>query len=301
MLTLFAVPKAFRGHTGLIQRNAIGSWGRLGGDSRVVLFGDEDGTAAVAREFNLDHVPEIARNEFGTPLVNSLFEAVAELVPDGELCYVNSDVILLDDFLPAIDRVRLRTNDFLVVGECWNLDLRTPVPFDDPSWQAEIRHDVSESATRRGRWFIDYFAFSHDLYQQLPPFAVGRAGFDNWLVWKACDLGATVVDATRVVTAVHQRHDYAHVRGGREWSYEGPEAVRNRELAGGSEHLYTIDHAGHLLTSRRIHRRPIWLHRPRWIRSSLAVTRPVRHRLGLRASTLQRLRKRVEPLGGRRR
>jgi 5,10-methylene-tetrahydrofolate dehydrogenase/methenyl tetrahydrofolate cyclohydrolase len=50
MLTFFGVPKAFRGHTGIIQRNAIGSWARLGRGSRVVLFGDEEGTAEVARE-----------------------------------------------------------------------------------------------------------------------------------------------------------------------------------------------------------------------------------------------------------
>src|SRR6185503_19261185 len=79
MLTLFAIPKAFRGHTGIIQRNAIGSWARLGGGSRVILFGDEEGTAAVPRELHLEHVPEVERNEFGTPLVSALFRAAREV------------------------------------------------------------------------------------------------------------------------------------------------------------------------------------------------------------------------------
>ena len=309
MVTLFAIPKAFRGHTGVIQRNAIGSWVGLGGGSRVVLFGDEEGTAAVARESHVEHVPEVARNEFGTPLVSALFHEARKLAAHDVLCYVNSDVILLGDFLPALERVQTRARGFLMVGECWDLDLRTPVPFDEPSWQAQIRRQVSESAVRRGSSAVDYFAFSRDLYDELPPFAVGRAGFDNWLVWKACTLGATVVNASPVVTAVHQHHDYSHVRGGREWSYRGPEAVRNIQLAGGRELLYGIDHASHILTSRRLRRQ---LPRPRWTRFdehwdawlgrvtwlALEATRPVRHRLGLRAATFRRLRSGVTRWSG---
>lgn len=298
MLTIFAIPKPFRGQTGIIQRNAIGSWARLGGGTRIVLFGAEEGTAEVAHELHLDHVPEVARNEFGTPLVSALFQAARGLSAHHVLCYVNSDIVLLGDFLPALERVRARTRRFLMVGECWNLDLPAPVPFDDPSWQAQILRQVSESAVSRGSWYIDYFAFSRDLYGEIPAFAIGRAGFDNWLVWKARALGATVVNASPVVTAVHQQHDYSHVRGGREWSYGGPEAIRNVELAGGREHLYRIDHASHILTPRGLRRR-----RPRWTRleyhwdswlgratwRALEATRPFRHRLGIRAETFRRV------------
>lgn len=299
MLTVFAIPKAFHGHTGVIQRNAIASWTRLGGGSRVVLFGDEDGTAELAREHRLEHVPDVARNEFGTPLISALFQAARERSEHDVLGYVNSDIILMGDFLEALERVRARTRRFLMIGECWNLDLRTPWPFGHPSWSAELRARVDESGVRRGSWYIDYFVFSRDLYPEVPPFAVGRAGFDNWLVWKARTLGAAVVDAGSVVTAVHQQHDYSHVRGGREWSYRGPEAVRNVVLAGGAEHLYGLDHASHVLTSRGMRRRPPpWTrfdhHWDAWLGSlswrALEATRPVRHRLGLHATTLRRIR-----------
>ncbi len=291
MVTLFAIPKAFRGHTGVIQRNAIGSWARLGEASRVVLFGDEEGTAEVARELHVDHVPEIERNEFGTPLVSALFHEARRLGADDELCFVNSDVLLLSDFLPAIERVRRRASDHLMIGECWDLDLRAPVAFGDPAWEAGVLRHVAGSAVLRGVWAIDWFVFNRDLYDELPPFAVGRAGFDNWLVWRARTLGATVVDASRVVTAVHQRHDYSHVPGGEAWCYEGPEAVRNRQLAGGHDHLDCIDHASHLLTSRRLRRR---LQRPQWFRSALEATQTVRHRVGLRPATaLRQFRSRV--------
>lgn len=63
MLTLFAIPKPFIGNIGVIQRNAIGSWTRLGAGCEVLLFGDEAGTAEIAREHGVHHVPDVARNE----------------------------------------------------------------------------------------------------------------------------------------------------------------------------------------------------------------------------------------------
>ena len=41
VLTIFATPKAFRGHFDIIQRNAISSWTKLGVD--VILMGDDAG------------------------------------------------------------------------------------------------------------------------------------------------------------------------------------------------------------------------------------------------------------------
>lgn len=66
MLTIFAVPKPFKGHIGVIHRNAVGSWVRL--TDRVILFGDEEGTADIAREAGVRHVPEAACTQLETPL-----------------------------------------------------------------------------------------------------------------------------------------------------------------------------------------------------------------------------------------
>ena len=50
MLTIFALPKPFRGHAGVIQRNAIQSWLRLQPACEVILLGDEPGTREVAAQ-----------------------------------------------------------------------------------------------------------------------------------------------------------------------------------------------------------------------------------------------------------
>src|SRR5438552_3655793 len=47
-LTILAVPKAFNGHIGVIQRNAISSWTVLSPRPDIRLYGTEDGMAKAA-------------------------------------------------------------------------------------------------------------------------------------------------------------------------------------------------------------------------------------------------------------
>ena len=60
MLTIFATPKPFRGHIAVIQRNAIRSWTLLRPACEIILMGNDEGTAEIAAEFGVRHVPEIA-------------------------------------------------------------------------------------------------------------------------------------------------------------------------------------------------------------------------------------------------
>ena len=99
------------------------------------------------------------------------------------------------------------------------------------------------------------FVFTAGLYSDVPPFAIGRACFDNWLVWRARQ-DAIVVDATADVVAAHQRHDYGHVDGGKHEAYYGDEAARNLQLAGGKSRLYTLHDASHVLRNGRLRRNP---------------------------------------------
>ena len=54
-ITIFATPKKFDGHIGVIQRNAITSWTHIQPKPEVILFGTEPGTAELAAELGLRH------------------------------------------------------------------------------------------------------------------------------------------------------------------------------------------------------------------------------------------------------
>jgi radical SAM superfamily enzyme YgiQ (UPF0313 family)/predicted O-methyltransferase YrrM/GT2 family glycosyltransferase len=242
-LTIFAIPKAFRGHTAIIQKNALESWTRLKPRPEIILFGRDPGTAEIARELNLRHVPEVALSDHGTPLVNDLFQQAEALAPTGTLAYVNADIILGQDFLDAAAAVQKDFSRFLMVGRRWDLDLAESLNFDDPDWHAALRRRVEREASLHVVSALDYFVFSKGLWPKIPNFSLGRTAWDNWLVAQPLTSGVAVVDATPAVLAVHQNHDYHHVGGGKEAAWRGEEARRNQELGWESPFLCYSSHA----------------------------------------------------------
>jgi hypothetical protein len=240
-LTLFAIPKPFRGRTAVQQRNAIGSWMRLPADVEVLLCGDEEGTQEAARDLGASHVPEISRNDQGTPLVNAIFEVAAMRARAPLVGYVNADIVLMSDFLRALGRLHL--SRFLMCGQRWDVRLETHLEFDSPEWEIHLRALVQREGRLNGVEWIDYFVFPRGLIPTTPPFAVGRTVWDNWLLFHARALRVPLVDATQSVMAVHQHHDYAHTGGTIETVWQGAEAKRNRELASEMLYPFTIQDA----------------------------------------------------------
>src|SRR5208337_1052480 len=128
-ITLLAMPKPFHSHIGVIQRNAITSWTKLQPRPDIFLFGEEDGVAEIASELNIHHLRDIARNEFGTPVLNDLLGRARQVASTNLLCYANSDIILLQEFLAAIDLVHAAFPRFLAVAHRLNIDLNNPLDF----------------------------------------------------------------------------------------------------------------------------------------------------------------------------
>ncbi len=248
MVTFFATARAFTGHMDLIQRNAICSWLALCPPCEVLLLGDDGGTADVARQYGIRHLPRVERNEFGTPLINSLFRIAQEAASNDVLCQINADIMLTDDFLPALERVRSARPKFLVSGQRWDVDLAKSWDFDRPGWCSQLRDHAFRYGKLHPRTGLDYFTFIKGTFAEIPPFAIGRRVLDNWLVYRARSLGIPVIDATDAITVVHQNHGYSFHPQGEVGVMEGPEVECNLALAGGSPHLFTLEDATHVLT-----------------------------------------------------
>jgi hypothetical protein len=254
MLTLFTVAKPCRGEFGRIQRNAILSWAHLRPTCEILLFGDEPGTRELAAEAGTIHIPEVGRNEFGTPLLSSLFSEAEKHASFTLLCYINADIILLDDCLPAISWIVAWDPRSLIVGRRWDFNFTEALTWE-PHWEQQIRARLQREAQVHSHTGLDYFVFSRGFWGELPPFAIGRSLWDQWLLYRGRDLGAPVVDATRCFTAVHQNHSYSHHPGGQAGVCEGPEAQRNLAIGGGLSHAYTLRDATHRLTHVGVKRR----------------------------------------------
>ena len=93
MLTILSTPKAFTGLFAVIQRNAIESWTKLEPRPEIILFGRDPGTAEICDELGLRHVPDVATNAQGTPLLSDMFITGQALATNPVVCWANADII----------------------------------------------------------------------------------------------------------------------------------------------------------------------------------------------------------------
>lgn len=293
MITLFSTPKPFNGHISVIQRNALCSWQRVHPDAEIILFGDDAGAAEVCRELGIRHVPQVHKNRHGTKYLAGIYDQAQELARHEILCHVNCDILLLDDFCAALLPVARRFDAFLMAGRRWDVDIRELLDFNRSDWLAQVRDLALRTNRQRPAQWIDYFTFRKGLFRgRIPEFVIGRPGWDNWLLWYALSSGTPLVDASAVIFAVHQNHDYGYHPDGETGVWEGEEALENYKLLQGNRRFRTLENATHMLKADGLHRnyrgglavakRRLADHlSPLWFRL-LNLSRPVRHRFGLR-------------------
>jgi hypothetical protein len=252
MLTLISVPKAFVGLNRVVQDNAIGSWTRLGAACEIVLFGNDPGVAEAAARHQVKHQPQITRTAEGTPVLSDVFAHAHAIARHPLLCFVNADIVLLNDFLRAVHLVTNRFREFLLISSRFNLRIDEPLPFG-AQWDEALRGRARAEGNMYPAGGSDVFVYSRGLFPSVPPFAIGRGYWDNWLMFEAVRRGARLIDATEMLTAVHQEHGYGHVTGLPENSgiasvLNSTEAAHNLRLAGGKGRLFTAYDATEILT-----------------------------------------------------
>jgi hypothetical protein len=290
LLTIFSVPKAFKGHIGTIQRNALKSWTLLRPRPEVILFGSDAGTAETAGELGMRHIPAIATNERGAPLLSDMFRQVERAARTELLCYVNADILLHGEFMRAVEIAQKRFARSLLVSKRINIGVMEALDFG-ADWGARLRR--RGDAADGGPTAIDVFVFGKGTYAQVPDFAIGRLWFDQWLIKAALQQKLPVVDASMIAPVLHQNHDYNHVAGGAQQVWHGKEPEENLRLYGSKPHSYTLLDVTHELTAEGAVRR-VRLRRPaakvKELAWKLLVQRTVsvRNALGLRRKFWQR-------------
>jgi len=251
LITLFSAPKPFTDpRIAMIQNNAIASWTRLE-DVGVLLMGEEPGLEEAAERHGVAHIRGVRRNESGTPLISSMLQLARDRSESQALCIINTDMIILADFVEAGRKMMSLRNRFVLVSRRWDLDVQAPIQFTD-RWEDRLRWAVREQGVLHRPAGSDFFLFPRLIYRDLPPFAIGRAGWDNWMIYKARREHWPVIDGTPSLVVVHQNHDYRHLPGG-EPHYSMPESDENIRLAGGEASIrYTIVDATHCLRGGKL-------------------------------------------------
>jgi hypothetical protein len=252
LITLFSAPKPFIDpHIALIQRNALKSWTLLP-DVEVILLGEEAGLADAARELGVRHIPDVKCNDSGTPLISSMFQLARENNRSELLCIINADMVLMSDFVEAARRSRFQRDEcYILLSQRWDLDVTQPIEFTE-GWQNRLSSSVQRQGSLHRPAGSDYFLFPKSCYADVPDFTIGRAGWDNWMIYKARKERWPVIDCTPSVMIIHQNHDYSHLPGGKP-HYEHPDTNENIRLAGGQANIrYTVLDATHQLVDGKL-------------------------------------------------
>ena len=251
-ITLFSTFKPFHGHANIIQRNAIISWTKLKPRPEIIVFGKEYGIAKIAQEFNLIHIPEIKSNKKGLPYINDMFYRAQSIASNDVLMYVNGDIIFTNDLIPSIDLVKQKFDSFLMVGRRWNVKIDQLIHFNEHDWDIKLSKQVKQSGKLYDPTGIDFLVFTRHLWPQIPPFVVGRAGWDNGMIYEALKHNVEIIDATPSVMAIHQNHDYGHLEDGENELRKGDEAQHNFDLFGGIKNTKNILDSNWILSQQNI-------------------------------------------------
>ena len=254
-LTLFTAPKPFTNpHIATIQSNALGSWKAMGEAVEIVLIGSDEGIAEAAAEFGFKHLPDVPVNQLGTPLISGIFKLGRQANQSPLLAYVNADIILFPNFLEVAEQVAAKLPKFLLVGQRWDLEVTELLSFEG-DWVEPLRRRTWRDGKLHERTGSDYFVFPRACFQNIPDFTVGRAGWDNWMIFKARQENWPVVDCTADIDIIHQNHDYSHLPNGKP-HYRLPETGENIRLAGGRRTIFDLNDASHRLVHGKIETMP---------------------------------------------
>jgi hypothetical protein len=270
-VTIFTAPKAFSDpHINIIQRNAIKSWVALGAQAEVFLIGEEAGMKQAAADLGVRQIPEVERNELGTPLVSSIFNLARDAASNGIMIYLNADIMLLPECINVIDRIQQQIEEYLLVGRRWNLDIIDEIDFS-ADWTKDIDNMLKESGWMSSIAAMDYFIFPRHLFHDIPPFAIGRAGWDNWMIYYALQQRWPTIDITSSNRIIHQNHDYRHLPDG-VVHYDLEESHQNVNLSGGMRTSYDLLDVRLTYQNGRIQKKPLSL--PRILRKLERIVMP---------------------------
>ena len=249
MLTLFSIPKAFSGHIGMIQRNAIISWTKLIPKCEIILLGADNGIKEIALELELIHIPNVKTNNYDTPRLDSAFALAQQYSTNNKMIYINSDIILFQDMVETIKINSI--NPSIITGQRWDYEVHSPIDFNNPNWAADLKIKIESEMNLHNISGKDYFVFEKNTID-MPPFIVGRPGWDDWLLFHMRSKGIPIIDGTKAISVIHQNHNYSHSKYGESKRVGGPERKANSSLIGSFSNIISLKEADWVLDGSKL-------------------------------------------------
>lgn len=243
MLTIVTTTKPFIGHQNIIQTNAILSWLALKPKCEIILIGNDAGTSEFASKHNLKHFPNVKCANSGLPLMDSFLQIAEKEATHNTIAWISSDIILTKDFLNIFNTSLPK--QFLISSQRWDMNIKSQLNF-------ECGFGIVKQCGRlHPPTAGDLLIFPKKFLKNVPTFIIGRAMYDNWIYYQARIQNVPLIDATPLITIIHQNHEYNTPN----WNWKSttskqhPEFLHNLKLAGGYAYAFTLQDATHTFST----------------------------------------------------
>ncbi|MFN7181428.1 MAG: hypothetical protein ACK4NF_01950 [Planctomycetota bacterium] len=229
MLTIFTTCKPFKDEFELIQTNALNSWKKLFPHIEIIIFGNEHGVDKISHQLGIRNIKNVPMRN-GLPVLREIFYIAQKVARYNVLCYTNADIIFAKGLLETLSCVKKFLKIFLIVGTRFNVKVDFYIDFNN-KWQDSLIEYATKYGSRHytNRAF-DYFIFPRGLFYNLPPFVIGRIGWDNHFFTKILKKRIPIFDATNSIFAIHQEHSYTNAPGGYEEVWFGKDSQYNLQF-----------------------------------------------------------------------
>lgn len=211
MISIFTMPKAFIGEFKIIQLNAIRTWKEECPNSEILLAANETDVSKIAEKYRIRHIHGVRENEFGSPLLDSLFQRAEEEAHGKIMTFINTDCMLIGDLEKTVEIIKEKFKQFLLVGIRYDSEIFEDLP--DINWQKFVlRHKgllhplARKKVGRKSFGGTDLFVFPKGLYPVIPPFNIGTFYYDAWLIYDAWHRQIPIINVTLDIITVHQKH-----------------------------------------------------------------------------------------------
>ncbi|GAV91139.1 Nucleotid_trans domain-containing protein [Cephalotus follicularis] len=218
-VTIFSGPRPFTDSVGHMRGLAIRTWLALSPDITVVLFSQDPSVHSFAASFGSRVLVEshVDFTFLGTPFFHSMVARSCAFATDISV-FVDSETILLPDFIPTMNYAHKLNHDWLLVASPRNVSY---FPFNlDDAGKHWVREDgkrlrikeLQEMLGHSYQWnFCEgriILAWNHgDLPLHngvLPPFLYGKGIHDLWVINEALSSGFRFVfDASETISSFY--------------------------------------------------------------------------------------------------
>lgn len=185
----------------------------------------------------------ISTNEYGVPMVRSLFHRAKCLCPHAStFTYTNADIIPnTHEFTETVEALLSLSNPFMAVGRRTNVNWHHGAKISGPSFNFE------KFDTRSQFWNYaeDYFIVADKAidWNKVPDFVIGRPGYDNWLVNHVhFKDNVSLVDVSNTLRMIHQTDQNGN-KAGIDIRRDPADAGYNLKIGRGNFHHGTTDDA----------------------------------------------------------